>query len=56
MFAAIAFPALVLFSESKELGQIATPFYMFVSAVVGSYVGFSAWEDVSMDKQKRSSN
>jgi len=45
MFAAIGFPVLVLFTESRELGEIATPFYMFVSAVVGAYIGFATWED-----------
>lgn len=42
--AAIGFPLLVLFTESRELGDIATPFYMFVSAVVGAYIGFATWE------------
>jgi len=45
MIAAIAYPVLVLFTESRELGEIATPFYMFVSAVVGAYIGFATWED-----------
>lgn len=45
MIAAIGFPLLVLFTESRELGDIATPFYMFVSAVVGAYIGFATWED-----------
>lgn len=51
MVAAIGYPALVLFTESKEIGEIATPFYMFVSAVVGAYIGFSAWEDTSRNKR-----
>lgn len=52
MIAAIGYPALVLFTESRELGEIATPFYMFVSAVVGAYVGFASWEDVKMKQNK----
>jgi len=52
MVAAIGFPVLVLFTESRELGEIATPFYMFVSAVVGAYVGFASWEDVKMRQNK----
>lgn len=52
MAAAIGFPVLVLFTESRELGEIATPFYMFVSAVVGAYVGFASWEDVKMRQNK----
>jgi hypothetical protein len=51
MVAAIGFPLLVLFSESRALGEIATPFYMFVSAVVGAYVGFASWEDVKMKQR-----
>jgi hypothetical protein len=47
MMAAIGYPVLVLFTESRELGEIATPFYMFVSAVVGAYIGFATWEDNS---------
>jgi len=39
MTAAIGYPILVLFTDSRQLGDIATPFYMFVSAVVGAYVG-----------------
>lgn len=50
MIAAIAYPVLVLFTESRELGEIATPFYMFVSAVVGAYIGFATWEDNSRRK------
>jgi len=52
MTAAIGYPILVLFTDSRQLGDIATPFYMFVSAVVGAYVGFASWEDVKM-KQNR---
>ena len=48
MSAAIGYPLLVLASNSRELGEIAIPFYMFVSAVVGAYVGFASWEDVRM--------
>lgn len=45
MTAAISYPVLVLFTESRELGEIATPFYMFVSAVVGAYIGFATMDD-----------
>lgn len=47
MIAAIGYPLLVLASDSKSLGDIAVPFYMFVSAVVGAYIGFATWEDTS---------
>lgn len=46
------FPALLLFSESDQLGVVAAPFYVFVTGIVMSYIGFSAWEDVSNDKLK----
>lgn len=50
MTAAIGYPLLVLASDSKSLGDIAVPFYMFVSAVVGAYIGFATWEDNSRRK------
>jgi hypothetical protein len=45
MFAAVGYPLLVLTSDSKSLGDIAVPFYMFVSAVVGAYIGFATIDD-----------
>lgn len=45
MFAGLAFPLLILASESPTLGTIAMPFYIFVSAVVGSYMGFATMDD-----------
>jgi len=45
MVAAIAYPLLVLASDSRQLGDIAIPFYMFVSAVVGAYIGFATVDD-----------
>jgi len=45
MLAALVFPCLILFSESPTLGTIAMPFYIFVSAVVGSYMGFATIDD-----------
>ena len=29
-----------------------TPFYMFISAVVGAYVGFASWEDVKLRQNR----
>ena len=58
MVAAVAFPLLVLASDSRQLGDIAIPFYMFVSAVVGAYIGFAAWDDkniMSMRQGRRGS-
>jgi hypothetical protein len=45
MIAGLAFPLLILASESPTLGTIAMPFYIFVSAVVGSYMGFATIDD-----------
>lgn len=45
MGAGISYPLLVLGTNSKELGEIAIPFYMFVSAVVGAYIGFATVDD-----------
>jgi hypothetical protein len=45
MIAGLVFPLLILVSESPTLGTIAMPFYIFVSAVVGSYMGFATIDD-----------
>jgi hypothetical protein len=45
MLAGLVFPLLILVSESPTLGTIAMPFYLFVSAVVGSYMGFATMDD-----------
>lgn len=42
---ALAFPLLILATESSTLGQIALPFYLFVSSVVGAYIGFATLDD-----------
>jgi uncharacterized membrane protein YiaA len=41
----MAFPFLVLFTESDQLGDIAASFYVFVAAVVGAYIGFATVDD-----------
>lgn len=47
----LLFPLLVLSANGGEsLGAIAGAFYLFVSAVVGAYVGFATVEDVNADK------
>lgn len=45
MIAGLAFPMLLLFTESDQLGAIAGPFYIFVGAVVGAYIGFATVDD-----------
>jgi hypothetical protein len=51
LLAGLLFPLLVLFTQSEQLGTVAAPFYLFVSAVVGSYIGFATWDDVASDKK-----
>jgi len=41
----LLFPVLLLFTESDQLGAIAGPFYIFVGAVVGAYIGFATVDD-----------
>lgn len=53
MTAAIGYPLLVLASDSKSLGDIAVPFYMFVSAVVGAYIGFATIDDRWQKQDRR---
>lgn len=45
LIAGLLFPLLVLFTDSSELGELATAFYIFVAAVVGSYMGFATMDD-----------
>lgn len=45
LIAGIVYPLLVLFTDSLQLKDIAVPFYMFVSAVVGAYIGFATVDD-----------
>jgi uncharacterized membrane protein YiaA len=45
LLAGVLFPLLVLFTASDQLGSIAGAFYVFVSAVVGSYIGFATVDD-----------
>jgi len=45
MVAGIGYPLLVLGTNSRELGEIAVPFYMFIASVVGAYIGFATVDD-----------
>jgi hypothetical protein len=45
MVAGVGYPLLVLGTNSRELGEIAVPFYMFIASVVGAYIGFATWDD-----------
>jgi di/tricarboxylate transporter len=45
LIAGLLFPALLLYSDSAQLGAVAGAFYAFVGLVVGAYIGFSTWDD-----------
>ena len=45
LIAALLFPLLLLWSQSDQLGAVAGAFYVFVAAVVGSYMGFATLDD-----------
>jgi hypothetical protein len=51
MLAGLFFPLLVLSSNSATLGAIATPFYLFVTGVVGAYIGFATVDDKNFKEQ-----
>ena len=45
LVAGLAYPLLVLFTDNPQLSEVAGAFYMFVTAVVGSYIGFATLDD-----------
>lgn len=45
LWAGLLFPILLLLTESDQLGAVAGHFYLFVGAVVGSYIGFATIDD-----------
>lgn len=52
LLAGLAFPLLLLYTESDQLGSVAGAFYVFVTGVVGSYIGWATAEDMASDKLK----
>jgi hypothetical protein len=54
MIAGLLFPLLILGTNDPNLGAIAVPFYMFVSAVVGAYIGFATYDDTHSNNSNRS--
>lgn len=52
LIAGLLFPLLLLWSQSDQLGAVAGAFYVFVSAVVGAYIGFATVDDMNADKLK----
>jgi hypothetical protein len=45
LLAGLAFPVLLLYTESEQLGAVAGAFYVFVGAVVASYIGWATIDD-----------
>jgi hypothetical protein len=45
LIAGLVFPLLLLYTESPQLGAVAGPFYIFIGAVVGAYIGFATVDD-----------
>lgn len=45
LLAGLAFPLILFYTESNQLGAIAGAFYLFVTSVVGSYIGFATFDD-----------
>lgn len=43
--AGLLFPLLILATDSDQLGSLAGPFYIFIGAVVGAYIGFATVDD-----------
>jgi hypothetical protein len=39
------YPILILATDNPQLGAVAGPFYIFVGAVVGAYIGFATVDD-----------
>lgn len=46
----LAFPLLLMWAKSDQLGAVAAPFYVFVMAVVGAYIGCATADDMNADK------
>jgi len=52
LVAALAFPLLILATEAAVLGQVATPFYSFVTLVVSVYIGADAYNRSNGDNRR----
>ncbi len=45
LLAGLLFPLLLLWSDSDQLGSVAGAFYVFVTGVVASYIGWATIDD-----------
>ena len=52
LVAGLSFPLLVLWTDSDQLGAVAAPFYVFVTGVVASYIGWAVIDDRNFKDQK----
>lgn len=50
LVAGVLFPLLLVWSDNAQLGAVSGAFYVFVTGVVGAYMGFATYDDVSTDK------
>jgi hypothetical protein len=50
LLSGLAYPVLILATDNPQLGAVAGPFYIFIGAVVGAYIGFATQEDINADK------
>lgn len=51
LMAGLLFPLLILASDADKavlIKDVSVSFYMFASAVVGAYMGFSTWGDAGL--------
>lgn len=46
LLAGLAFPLLLLWLDSDQLGSVAGAFYVFVTGVVASYIGWATVDDL----------
>lgn len=56
LVAGLLFPLLLLWSQSDQLGAVAGAFYVFVTGVVGAYIGFASWDDKNFKDTYRNEN
>jgi len=51
LLSGVFFPLLILGTDDPNLGTIAMPFYLFVTGVVGAYIGFATTDDKNFKEQ-----
>lgn len=50
LLAGLLFPLLLLWTDSDQLGSVAGAFYVFVTGVVASYIGWATIDDQNRAK------